>query len=102
MLDGVTGTCLADSGYVGEQLRQDLRRKDMNFKAKPTKAMIDLRWEFERFWKHTYRQRQVVEGVFSALKSCFGLVGASARSPASARCRALAALALYCMQSWVS
>lgn len=102
LLGGIKGTCLADSGYVSEQLRQDLKRQDMNFKAKPTKAMVDLRWEFDRFWKHTYRQRQVVEGVFSSLKSCLGLVGSTSRSPASARCRALAALALYCMQSWAS
>jgi transposase len=102
LLAGVSGTCLADSGYVGEQVRQDLKNQDMNFKAKPTKAMVDLRWEFDRYWKHTYRQRQVVEGVFSSLKSCLGLVGATARSPASARCRALAALALYCMQNWAS
>ena len=41
LLAGVSGTCLADSGYVGEQVRQDLKYQDMNFKAKPTKAMVD-------------------------------------------------------------
>jgi hypothetical protein len=49
LLDGIAGTCLADSGYVGEQVRHDMKKQDMNFKAKPTKAMVDLRWELDRY-----------------------------------------------------
>lgn len=97
MLRGICGKCFADSGYVSAQVRQDLLPQDLLFIAKPTKAMADARWIFDKFWAAAYRQRQVVEGVFSRLKSRLGLVAQGARSPASARCRALASVALHCL-----
>lgn len=96
-LDGIRGICLADSGYVSGQVRQDLAPQDLALIAKPTKAMADERWVFDKTWAKIYRQRQVVEGVFSRLKDRLGLVAHGARSPQSARCRALCAMVLHCL-----
>jgi transposase len=100
MLKGVAGVVFADSGYVSAQVRQDLWSQDIALVAKPTKAMVDERWTFDRSWGKpggAYRNRQVVEGVFSTLKRCFGLQARSVRSAASLRSRVWASLAAYLM-----
>ena len=43
------------------------------FIARPTAAMRDMRWYFDRNWAKRYKQRRMVERVFSRLKNCFGL-----------------------------
>ena len=95
LLEGVRGICFADSGYVSAQVRQDLRYQDLALVAKPTEQMADDRWLFEKIWKRPYRQRQVVEGVFSQLKNIFGLLAHSCRSAASLRARIYATLAAF-------
>ena len=95
LLDGLAGVVFADSGYVSAQIRQDLMAKDVAFVAKPTAAMADMRWYFDRNWDKRYRQRQVVEGVFSRLKNRFGLLANSCRSATSLRVRVLASIVAY-------
>lgn len=68
LLVGVKGTCFADSGYVSEQMRQNLRLGDLAFIAKPPIGQVDSRWLFDRVWSMQYRKRQIVEGVFAKLK----------------------------------
>lgn len=98
MLAKIKGICFADSGYVSGQIRQDLTRQDLAFIAKPTEAMIDERWLFDRIWAKKYRSRQVVEGVFSVLKRSYGLLACSVRSAAALRARVWASLAAYCLR----
>jgi hypothetical protein len=95
MLRGVSGICFADSGYVSEQVRQDLRAQDLALVAKPTEQMVDQRWLFDRIWKGPYRQRQIVEGVFARLKGLYGLLACSCRSAASLRARVYASIAAF-------
>jgi len=93
LLDGLRGLCWADSGYVKQNPAQELRSKGLVFRAKPTKA-VDV--EHERFMHYhakAYRQRQVVEGVFSQLKGTFGLIQHTARSERSVCAHVFAALA---------
>lgn len=73
LLAGVKGVCFADSGYVSEQNRQNLRQQDLAFIAKPAIGQVDNRWILDRVWSKEYRKRQIVEGVFAKLKKCFGL-----------------------------
>lgn len=102
LLDGLSGIAFADGGYVSEQQRQSLKDQDLAFVAKPHENMADARWIFDKIWRQKYRQRQVVEGVFNALKNLYGMVGSTARCADSARCRVLSALALYCMPKLIS
>ena len=95
MLDGIKGVFFADSGYVSQQVKQDLMSKDIAFIAKPTAAMEDLRWYFDKNWGKQYRQRQVVEGVFSRLKNRYGLLANSCRSATSLTVRVLASIVAY-------
>ena len=95
LLAGAKGICFADSGYVSAQVRQDLRAQDLALVAKPTQQMVDERWLFDKIWKGRYRQRQVVEGVFSRLKGILGLLAHSVRSAASLRSRVYASIAAY-------
>lgn len=95
LLEGVRGICFADSGYVSAQVRQDLRSQDLALVAKPTEQMIDDRWLFDKIWKGPYRQRQIVEGVFSRLKNLLGLLAHSCRSAASLRARVYASIAAF-------
>jgi hypothetical protein len=102
LLDKLSGTAFAGGGYVSEQQRQNLKAQDLAFIAKPRESMVDARWIFDKIWRKPYRQRQVVEGVFNALKNICGMVGSTVRRADSSRCRVLSALALYCMPNWVS
>ena len=95
LLEGLAGVVFADSGYVSAQIRQDLMAKDIAFIAKPTSAMKDLRWYFDRNWAKLYKQRQVVEGVFSRLKNRFGLLAHSCRCATSLRVRVFASIVAY-------
>lgn len=95
LLEGFCGIVFADSGYVSEQMRQDLKGQDLAFIAKPTLQMEDRRWVFDKVWAKLYRQRQVVEGVFSRLKNGFGLLAHSCRSATSLTVRMLAAIVAY-------
>lgn len=95
LLEGISGIVFADSGYVSQQIKQDLMAKDIAFIAKPTAAMEDLRWYFDKNWGKQYRQRQVVEGVFSRLKNRFGLLANSSRCATSLMVRMLASIVAY-------
>jgi hypothetical protein len=95
LLKGLAGVVFADSGYVSAQIRQDLMAKDIAFIAKPTAAMEDLRWYFDKNWAKLYKQRQVVEGVFSRLKNHYGLLANSCRSATSLTVRILASIVAY-------
>jgi hypothetical protein len=95
LLEGIAGIVFADSGYVSQQIKQDLMAKDIAFIAKPTAAMEDLRWYFDKNWSKPYRQRQVVEGVFSRLKNRFGLLANSCRCATSLMVRMLASIVAY-------
>lgn len=95
LLKGMSGIVFADSGYVSQQIKQDLMANDIAFVAKPTSAMEDLRWHFDRNWAKLYKQRQVVEGVFSRLKNRFGLLANSCRSATSLTVRVLASIVAY-------
>ncbi len=98
LLLGVKGVCFADSGYVSEQIRQNLRLGDLAFIANPPSGQIDARWLFDKLWSHPYRQRQIVEGVFAKLKKCFGLQSRSCKNAAALRARIWASVAAYLMQ----
>ena len=52
---GLAGVVFADSGYVSAQIKQDLMDKDVAFIAKPTAAMADMRWYFDRNWARLYK-----------------------------------------------
>ena len=95
LLDGLAGVVFADSGYVSAQIKQEMMAKDRAFIEKPTAAMPDLSWYFECNWGKPYKQRQVVEGVFSRLKNRFGLQAKSCRSAASLTVRVLASIVAY-------
>ena len=100
LLDGGKVLVFADSGYVSSRVRQELWAQDLVLVAKPTAQMADVRWTFDRGWGKPggeYRKRQLVEGVFSVLKRCFGLQARSVRSAAALRSRVLASLAAYLM-----
>ena len=99
LLDRVAGVVFADSGYVSEQVRQDLRGVDVALVAKPTLAMADQRWLFDNVWAKAYRQRQIVEGVFARLKRCFGLQARSCRCAAALRSRVWASVAAYLLMA---
>lgn len=92
-LDGLKGRCWADSGYVSGQIKQEMRSKGLQFLAKPTKAMEIESEAFWHYYKKVYKQRQVVEGVFSQLKQTFGLIQHTARSLCAHAYAALAARA---------
>ena len=95
LLDGLSGVVFADSGYVSAQIKQEMMDKDVAFIAKPTAQTPDLRWYFDRNWAKLYKQRQVVEGVFSRLKNRFGLLAHSCRSATSLTVRVLASIVAY-------
>lgn len=95
LLDGLAGVVFADSGYISAQIKQDLMSKDIAFIAKPKAVMTDLCWSFNKHWGKLYRQRQVVEGVFSRLKNRFGLLAQSCRSATSLTVRVLASIVAY-------
>ena len=95
LLEGVSGVCFADSGYVSARVRQDLRAQALALVSKPTAQMVDESWLFDRIWKEPYRQRQVVEGVFSRLKNLLGLLAHSCRSAASLQARIYASIAAF-------
>ena len=98
LLEGVRGVVFADSGYVSGRVREELWSQDLVLVAKPTPQMADERWTFDRGWGKPggeYRKRQLVEGVFSVLKRCFGLQARSVRSAAALRSRVWASLAAY-------
>ena len=69
----MAGVVFADSGYVSAQVKQDLLARDVLLVPKPTAAMVDEAWSFERQWGRKaqgggeYRKRQIVEGVFAML-----------------------------------
>ena len=72
--------------------------KDIAFIAKPKAVMTDLRGSFNKHWDKLYRQRQVVEGVFSRLENSFGLLAQSCRSATSLTVIVLALIVAYNMQ----
>lgn len=95
LLEGIRGLVFADSGYVSAQIKQDLMAKDIAFIAKPQASNVDSRWYFDRNWAKLYKQRQVVEGVFSRLKNGFGMLAKSCRSATSLKVRVLASIVAY-------
>lgn len=101
ILKGVRGVVFGDSGYVSGEVKELLRTQDIALVAKPTKAMVDELWLFDRIWGckakggGEYRKRQTVEGVFSVLKRCFGLQSRSCRCASTLRSRIWASLAGY-------
>ena len=69
LMRGLSGVAFGDSGYCSAQVRQDLKAQDLALIAKPTSQMADQLWVFDKVWRREYRQRQVVEGVFSHLST---------------------------------
>jgi IS5 family transposase len=71
------GVLIADAGYVGEELREELRKAGIHLFAAPRKNMKKLMSKAQHF---LFKKRQSIERVFSVIKTRLGLNCSLARS----------------------
>ena len=93
MLDGLSGKCFADKGYVSQKLFKELMKKNIQLITGIKKNMKN--YLMPAFDKIMLRKRFIIETIFGVLKNSMNLEHSRHRSPTNALTNIIAALLAY-------